>query len=46
MKLRDYLPPIRWDVVWPAALVLLGILLIVRALDLGGRGSPPASPSP
>src|SRR5436190_9291079 len=43
---RDYLPPIRWDVVWPAALVLLGILLIVRALDLGGHGSPPASPSP
>jgi phage shock protein PspC (stress-responsive transcriptional regulator) len=43
---RDYLPPIRWDVLWPAALVLLGIVLIVRALDLGGRGSPPASPSP
>jgi phage shock protein C len=43
---RDYLPPIRWDFIWPAALVLLGILLIVRSLDLGGRGSPPASPNP
>jgi phage shock protein C len=43
---REYVPDIQWNLVWPVALVALGILLVVRSLGIGGRGSaPPSTPA-
>ena len=37
---REYLPSIDFDWVWPAALVALGILILVTAARPGGISGP------
>jgi phage shock protein PspC (stress-responsive transcriptional regulator) len=39
---REYIPWLYWDWVWPATLVAIGVLVLVLALQRNGR-TPPAS---